>query len=50
MGLMRTAEVDSGGAQLFGQSRCKQGVRPGAKAFAALIIPVGNGHQIYPHG
>ena len=50
MCLMRTGETNAGGAQLVRQSRCQQGVRPGAKSFAALVIPVGNGHQINPHG
>ncbi|MCC2628132.1 MAG: hypothetical protein K0S14_1782 [Thermomicrobiales bacterium] len=50
MGLMRTRELDGGVAQQLRQPGRQQRVRPGAKSFAALVIPVGNGHQINPHG
>jgi hypothetical protein len=47
---MWTSQLDTGGSEPFGQPRRQQRIRPGAKAFATLVIPVGNRHQINPHG
>jgi hypothetical protein len=50
MGFMWTGHFNASGAQQVGQAGRQQRVRPGAKALAALVIPVGYGHQINPHG
>ena len=48
MCLVRSRDLQAGGAQAIRQARGEERVRAGAEALAMLIVPVGNGYAGQP--